>query len=164
MASTIQLGLRAFQFLMILLTLSLIGNVIQGAFAGNSSSINYAMFVSVFDMVVILWGIGCAFRPDLGFGFGIVAADAVATLFTVIAGIVLAAKLHVHSCGNDSYILSNPLTNGSNNPRKRCHELQASTAFFWFAFAAFVGSLVMSFMSSGSSFKSPRASNNDFGV
>merc|ERR1711900_54714 len=51
---------------------------------------------------------------------------------------------------------SNALTNGSNNPSKRCHELQASTAFYWFAFAAFLGSAILGFMSGGSSFSRPR--------
>merc|ERR1711939_913564 len=115
-----QLGLRAVQFVFIFLTLALVGNVIAEAFAGNSSKINYAIFVSVFDMIV------------------------------------LAAGLGVHSCGNRSYLVSNALTNGSNNPPKRCHELQASTAFYWFAFAAFLGSAILGFMSGGSSFSRPR--------
>lgn len=101
MANVAQLGLRAFQFLMILLTLSLIGNVIAEAFAGNPSSINYAMFVSAIDMLVILWGFAAAFNESWGAGFFLLIGDAVAALLTVICGIVLAAKLHVHSCGND---------------------------------------------------------------
>jgi len=48
-----QLGLRAVQFVFIFLTLALVGNVIAEAFAGNSSKTNYAIFVSVFDMIVI---------------------------------------------------------------------------------------------------------------
>merc|ERR1712093_483350 len=58
-----QLGLRAVQFVFIFLTLALVGNVIAEAFAGNLSKINYAIFVSVFDMIVILWGIGSRDRP-----------------------------------------------------------------------------------------------------
>merc|ERR1712037_1009632 len=93
-----------------------------------------------------------------GLAIGIVLPilDVIATLLTVIAGIVLAAGLGVHSCGNRSYLVSNALTNGSNNPSKRCHELQASTAFYWFAFAAFLGSAILGFMSGGSSFSRPR--------
>merc|ERR1711964_939016 len=117
-------------------------NVIAEAFAGNSSKINYAIFASVFDMIVILWGIGACFKEGLAIGIVLPILDVIATLLTVIAGIVLAAGLGVHSCGNRSYLVSNALTNGSNNPSKRCHELQASTAFYWFAFAAFLGSAI----------------------
>merc|ERR1711900_99461 len=136
--------------------LALVGNVIAEAFAGNSSKINYAIFVSVFDMIVILWGIGACFKEGLAIGIVLPILDVIATLLTVIAGIVLAAGLGVHSCGNRSYLVSNALTNGSNNPSKRCHELQASTAFYWFAFAAFLGSAILGFVSGGSSFSRPR--------
>merc|ERR1712093_790850 len=84
------------------------------------SKINYAIFVSVFDMIVILWGIGACFKEGLAIGIVPPILDVIATLLTVIAGIVLAAGLGVHSCGNRSYLVSNALTNGSNNPSKRC--------------------------------------------
>ena len=45
------------------------------------------------------------------------------------------------------YVLSNGITNGSDNPSKRCREAQAVTAFLWFGFAAFIGSLVFSALS-----------------
>lgn len=128
--------------------MALIGNVIAEAYAGNPSSINYAMFVSTFDMLVLLIGFAAAFMDLSAFGLVMLVLDGLAALFTVIAGIVLAARLHVHSCGNQSYIHSNSLTNGSNNPGKRCHELQASTAFYWFAFVGFVASAVISGMGS----------------
>lgn len=47
-----------------------------------------------------------------------------------------------------SYVDNNPLTNGSHNPNKRCHELQASTAFFWFLFATFIATLAMTALNS----------------
>ena len=40
-----------------------------------------------------------------------------------------------------SYLNSNTVTRGSES---RCREAQASTAFFWFAFASFAVSTVMS--------------------
>lgn len=100
MANIAQIALRAAQFVFILLTLALVGNVIAEAFAGNSSKINYAIFVSVFDMIIILWGIAAAVSEGLAFGIILPIADVIATLLTVIAGIVLAAGLNVHSCGN----------------------------------------------------------------
>jgi hypothetical protein len=149
MAQIAQLGLRASQFLWTLLITALVGNVIATAFAGNQSSINYAIFVAVFSWLVLLFGFVAAWM-DMS-NIILTALDALAAVFTFIAGVVLAAKLGVHSCGNIDYIRHNSLTNGSPNMSKRCHELQASTAFFWFLFASFVGSLVLGFLSGGSS-------------
>lgn len=173
MASLVQYALRISQFIWTLLTLSLIGSVIAGAFAGNDSAINYAMFVSVFSMLVVIWGFLAAWNDSFTVGPFLVIADGLATLFTFIAGVVLAARLHVHSCGNkvsgsfgnrrhikaniqQSYVRSNALTNGSHNPSKRCHELQASTAFYWFAFASFAASVAIGVMSGGSSLRGGR--------
>lgn len=50
--------------------------------------------------------------------------------------------------GKQSYVLTNKITNGSHNPSKRCREEQAVTAFLWFGFAAWAGSLVLSALSS----------------
>ncbi len=79
---------------------TLIGNVIAGAFAGNASSINYAMFVSTFDMLVVLFGFAAVFMDLSAAGLIMVVLDVLATIFTFIAGVVLAAKLGVHSCSN----------------------------------------------------------------
>jgi len=156
MVSLAQVFLRGSQFLWTLLITALIGNVIADAFAGNPSSINYAIFVAVFSWIVLLYGLAAAFIEGLAITIVIAAMDAFAVVFTFIAGVVLAAKLGVHSCTNHAYTSTNSLTNGSHNEEKRCHELQASTAFFWFLFACYVGSLVMDFMGNGSSMSSMR--------
>lgn len=52
------------------------------------------------------------------------------------------------------YVQSNSLTNGSHDMTKRCRELQASTAFYWFLFASFAASIAMTFLHSGSSMRS----------
>ena len=49
------------------------------------------------------------------------------------------------------YVTTNRITNGSHNPTKRCHEAQADTAFLWFLFACYAASMVLSFLSGGSS-------------
>lgn len=147
MANWAQVGLRALQFIMTLLITALIGNVIAEAFAGNSSSINYALFVAVFSWLVLFFGLAAAFVDSIAIPIALLALDSLAALFTFIAGVVLAAKLGVHSCGNSGYTSSNSLTNGSINRKKRCHELQASTAFFWFLFAAYLGSVAMTAIS-----------------
>ncbi|RAL59437.1 hypothetical protein DID88_006811 [Monilinia fructigena] len=62
--------------------------------------------------------------------------------FNFIAGVTLAARLGAHSCSNSNYINHNDLAQAIT---KRCRELQAATAFFWFTFALFVASLVVDF-------------------
>ena len=55
-----------------------------------------------------------------------------------------------------AYTLSNHITNGSPNTEKRCREAQASTAFLWFGWAAFVASMIISVLagrSGGASFR-----------
>ncbi|KAL8720287.1 MAG: hypothetical protein Q9225_002825 [Loekoesia sp. 1 TL-2023] len=144
----IQLALRAFQFLMTLLIMALIGNVIADAFAGNPSIINYVIFVSVFAMLSLFYLIAAAIMDGFAIPLAMVVLDALNTLLFLVGGIALAAYLGVHSCGNTSYVIHNKITNGSYNPKKRCHEEQAACAFLWFGFAAWAGSLILSALSS----------------
>jgi hypothetical protein len=60
------------------------------------------------------------------------------------------AALH---CTNQfqNYTLTNHITNGSHNTEKRCREAQASTAFFWFGWAAWVATMAFSIMNGRSS-------------
>lgn len=80
--------------------MALIGNVIADAYAGNPSSINYAIFVTIIDMLVVLAGFAISFMDISAAGIIIAVGDILAALFTFIAGVVLAAKLRVHSCNN----------------------------------------------------------------
>merc|ERR1711964_157713 len=105
-------------------------------------------------MIVILWGIGACFkvlRSEL--------------FFPSLMGSPLSSPLLRYCFGRRSWCPQlrkqivprfQRLDERSNNPSKRCHELQASTAFYWFAFAAFLGSAILGFMSGGSSFSRPR--------
>jgi len=148
MVAMVQTVLRALQFLWTLLITALIGNVIAEAFAGNAATINYSIFVAVFSWLVLFYGLAASFMESLAIPIVLLVLDGLAALFTLAAGIALAAGLDVHSCSNKSYVRSNHLTNGSGNPSKRCRELQASTAFFWFLFATYIASLVMSALGS----------------
>jgi len=96
----LQVILRALQFLWTLLITALIGNVIDDAFSGNASSINFAMFVAVFSWLVVIYGFLAAFMESFNIPIVLLVADGLAALFTFIAGVVLAAKLGAHSCGN----------------------------------------------------------------
>ena len=44
------------------------------------------------------------------------------------------------------YLTSNKVTRGSRHPKAACHESQASDAFLWFGWVAFVASLVLSIL------------------
>lgn len=161
MSFSIRLIFRCSQILWTLLSTALIGNVIANSFAGNPSTINFAIFVCVFSWIACLYGIAEDILGYVLLSFVKILLDLVSTFFTLIAGIVLAARLHARSCGNyvscslyllhvihpsQSYLKSNHLTNGSLDPGKRCRELQAATAFMWFLFASFLGSLIMDFL------------------
>jgi predicted neutral ceramidase superfamily lipid hydrolase len=103
MAKFAQIGLRASQFIWTLLITALIGNVIAEAFSGNPSSVNYAIFVAVFSWIVLLIGIVAAVMDSEN--IILIALDTLAVIFTFVAGVVLAAKLHVHSCGNSVSVI-----------------------------------------------------------
>ncbi|CAI7571155.1 hypothetical protein N7533_007150 [Penicillium manginii] len=141
----VQLGLRAWEFLWTLLIMSLIGNIINEAFAGNPSSINYTMFLAAFSMLSLLYLVPATYNPDWAIHpIFVIVLDALNCVFFFCAAIALAAKLGAHSCSNQSYVLNNEITNGSSNPSKRCREAQASTAFLWFGWAGYMASVFIS--------------------
>jgi hypothetical protein len=81
--------------------MALTGDIIADAVAGNPSSINYTIFVSVFSMLSLIYLVAVAFND----GFVVHPAlplllDALNTLFFFAGAVALAAKLHVHSCSN----------------------------------------------------------------
>lgn len=100
MVSIPLLACRASQFFWTLLTTALIGNAIHEAIAGNPSAINYAIFTCVFSWLALLAGLAGIFVESLAIPVVAWGMDGLAALFTLIAGIVLAAELKVHSCGN----------------------------------------------------------------
>lgn len=178
--SVVQIALRALQFLWILLLTALIGNVLAGKTANNPPT-NYAMFTIAFCWLVWFFGMAAAFVEAIAIPVVLLILDAFATLFTFIAGVVLAAKLGAHSCNNRVSFLdsshhstptlfsathpTSPEPNITNTPQgyleskailrdngsttKHCRELQASCAFFWFLFACFIGSMVMTGLKGG---------------
>lgn len=81
--------------------MSLIGNMINQAFAGNPSSINYTMFVSAFSLFTLFYLIPASFNSDWAIHpIIMITVDLLNTIFFFCAAIALAAKLEVHSCGN----------------------------------------------------------------
>jgi hypothetical protein len=159
------------QFLFSLIVMALIGNIIAQAFAGNPASVNYAMFTSAFSMASLFYLIPATWDDRFsGHPIIVIVLDALNAIFFLTSGIVLAARLEAHSCSNhvgfclspsncttlltmhQHYLAHNEVTNGSLYHReKRCREAQASTAFLWFAWAAYTASLLMSIVNARSS-------------
>jgi len=144
-SKVINLAMRGLQFFWTLLIIALVGNMIATSIKGNPAIVNYDMFAAVFAMLSLLYLIPATFKENLAFHpLLMVGLDLLNTLFFFIGGTAMAAYLGVHSCSNAKYTHSNFVTNGSPNTQSRCHEAQASTAFFWFGFAAFAASTVFS--------------------
>lgn len=100
MVSIPQIALRGFQFLWTLLILALLGNAIASAFAGNPSGVNFSMFVAALSAVAVLYTLTASFIEALAIPIALIVIDAILVVFTFIAAVLLAAKLGVHSCGN----------------------------------------------------------------
>lgn len=142
----LNLGLRGFQFFCTLIVMALVGNMIATSFKGNSAMVNYDMFVAVFGMLSLLYLVPTTFMDSFSVPRVNIALDLLNVLFWFCAAVATAAYLGVHSCSNPAYTTTNHITNGSPNTEKRCREAQASTAFLWFGWAAWVASAIFSFM------------------
>jgi len=149
----VNLAMRGLQFFWALLIMALVGNMIASAFAGNPSIINYDMFLAVFSMLSLFYLIPATLKESFQVHpLLMVALDVLNALLYFCGAVAMSAYLRVHSCGNAAYTTTNFITNGSSDTSKRCHEAQATTAFLWFGFAAFVVSAVLSGLNgSGSS-------------
>ncbi|KAH8170514.1 membrane-associating domain-containing protein [Sarocladium implicatum] len=164
MSGLISAGLRGLALLWTLLITALIGNVIasnNNAKTSAQSAVNFAMFVAALSWVALLYGLVASFVSSLAMPIVMLPLDGLATLFTFIAAIVLAAKLGAPNCGNidhDDHSRS-WIAYGSGNDEKRCREIQASTAFMWFLWACFMGCLfftVKNWRGGGGSIRSSR--------
>ncbi|KZF18949.1 non-classical export protein Nce102 [Xylona heveae TC161] len=146
----VNLTARSFQFIWTVIIMGLVGNMIATANHNNTAVVNYAMFVAAFSLFTLFYTIPASFKEGLSFHpIILLVVDLLNTIFFFCAGVALASKLRVHSCGNYGYLVSNSVINSSQfHLKKRCHEAQAVTAFMWFAFAAYLISLVISGMSS----------------
>lgn len=141
-----QMILRALQFLWVLIITALIGNVIASNVNGQMATINFTMFVAVLSWLAVIYGLTASFIESLAIPIVLFALDGAAALFTLIDGIVLAAKLRAVNCSHPNQG-AGWIGYGSHNDGKRCRELQASTAFVWFLWATFLATLALAFLS-----------------
>ncbi|RYP33584.1 hypothetical protein DL767_004699 [Monosporascus sp. MG133] len=142
METMIRSVLRILQFLWVLLTTALIGNVIatNGGNVGNPA-LHFVMFVCALSWIAVLYGLAMHFVSAIAMPIVALVLDGLAVLFTLIAAIALAAKLGAVNCNNLEGKDPGYIAFGSGDDEKRCREIQASTVFLWFLFAAFVGTL-----------------------
>lgn len=143
-SKALDIGLRSWEFFCSLIVMALVGNMIATAYAGNSSMVNYDIFVSVFGMLSLLYLLPTTIMGSFNLPILNIGLDALNVIFWFCGAVATAAYLGVHSCSNLGYTTTNHITNGSLNTQKRCREAQASTAFLFFGWAAFVASLVFS--------------------
>ncbi|KAI1389386.1 marvel domain-containing protein [Hypoxylon trugodes] len=161
METMIKSILRILQFLLVLLTTALIGNVIASNISGAESAVNFIMFVCALSWLAVIYGVVSHFVAAAAIPVVALALDSAATLFTFIGAVVLAAKLQAVNCSNFGRKTSDYIAFGSNDDEKRCREIQASTVFLWFLFASFAASLffvLKEFRRSGGSVRGPNMS------
>ncbi|EGP92684.1 unnamed protein product [Zymoseptoria tritici ST99CH_1A5] len=141
MANIINLALRGFQFFCTLIVMALVGNMI--AMGADPAVVNYTMFCAVIAMLALIFLIPATIKEEWSIMPAIpFALDAIIVLFWFCAAVALAARLGAHSCSNNDYLRSNSVIRGASQRGSACREGQAATAFLWFGWAAFVGSLV----------------------
>jgi len=105
-----QLIMRTIQFIWILIITALIGNVLAGKTETNSA-VNYSMFVAAFCWVVWFYGIAAVFIESIAIPLLLIILDTLCTIFTFVAGVVLAAKLDgAHSCSNTVSLPPSPVS------------------------------------------------------
>ena len=137
--------LRGVQLFCTLLLTALIGNVIAtnvNAAGSATAAVNFTMFVAVICWITSIYGLASSFANSLSNPKVLLPLDGIATLFTFIDAIVLAAMIKAVNCADlDPSLGESYIGFGSLDNTKRCREIQASTAFMWFLFLSSAGSL-----------------------
>lgn len=139
MSNLFKIALRGIALVWTLLITALIGNVIASNVNGHMVTVNFTMFVAALSWVALLYGLFAIFIESIAVPSALLILDGLATLFTFICAIVLAAELRAPNCGNISgqHLPSDWIGFGSHHDERRCREIQASTAFMWFLWACF---------------------------
>ncbi|KAI1822108.1 marvel domain-containing protein [Xylaria intraflava] len=156
--------LRIAQFLLLLITTALIGNVraaTRNATGDATAAINFAIFVCAVSWLAALYSLAANFVSSIAIPLITLSADAAATLFTFIGAVVLSAKLTSVNCAHWGTKSPDWIAFGSADTEKRCREIQAGLVFMWFLFATFAVALALTFRElrrSGGSVRGPSMS------
>jgi len=142
----VSMGLRAWQLFCAILVTAFMGNNIARANHGVASIVNYALFVGVWWLFTLLYFLPTSFIDRLSIPIIDIAMDALSLLFGFCAAVALPAYLGAHSCSNPAYTRSNKVTNTSTNTAQNCRQAQATCAFLWFGWVAFIATLALNLM------------------
>ncbi|KAI8935200.1 hypothetical protein NX059_007791 [Plenodomus lindquistii] len=145
-SKAVSTGLRLFQLFCAVLVVALMGNNIARADNGVHSIVNYSLFVGVFWLFSLLYFLPTSLMDKFSIPIVDIGLDALSVLFGFCAAVALPAYLGAHSCSNESYTRSNGVTNSSGSYEQNCRQAQATCAFLWFGWAAFVATLILNFM------------------
>jgi len=140
------MGLRAWQLICAILVTAFMGNNIARATSGTSSIVNYSLFVGVWWLFTLLYFLPTSFIDKFSIPIVDIAMDALSVLFGFCAAVALPAYLGAHSCSNVFYTSRNSVCNSSPQLERNCRLAQATTAFLWFGWAAFVATLILNIM------------------
>ena len=140
------MGLRAWQLICAILVTAFMANNIDRATNGTHSIVNYSLFVGVWWLLTLLYFLPTSFLDKFSIPVVDIAMDALSVLFGFCAAVALAAYLGAHSCSNAAYTLTNGVCNSSPNTQQNCRQAQATCAFLWFGWAAFVATLAINVM------------------
>ncbi|CAN9081737.1 unnamed protein product [Alternaria alternata] len=142
----VSMGLRAWQLICAILVTAFMGNNIARAWSGVHSIVNYSLFVGVWWLFTLLYFLPTSFIEKFSIPIVDIAMDALSVLFGFCAAVALPAYIGAHSCSNSAYTHSNSVLNSSANTEQNCRQAQATTAFLWFGWAAFVATLALNIM------------------
>ncbi|PHH77515.1 hypothetical protein CDD83_4116 [Cordyceps sp. RAO-2017] len=142
MHSWVNLVVRLICLMWTLIITALIGNVVDQNINGASSAmaaLDWVLFVCAWSWLACFYSIAATYVDALANPFITIPIDFFAWLFTIIAGVVLAAKLTGVNCGNWEHrnFGRGWIAFGSHNTEKRCREIQASTVMMWFLWVCF---------------------------
>ncbi|KAH3680421.1 hypothetical protein WICMUC_000352 [Wickerhamomyces mucosus] len=126
---------RAVNFVFLVIVLGLSADLIASQDHGNAK-VNFALFTAIWGLLFsVFWGVIANFIEFFSWPLLVAFFEITSAIFTLAAGAALAAGLRAHSCTNQIYLDGNAITQGSEH---RCREAQATTAFLFFSFAAFL--------------------------
>jgi FtsH-binding integral membrane protein len=145
-SKVLSMGLRAWQLICAIIVTAMAGNNIARATNGTHSIVNYTLFVGVWWLFTLLYFLPTSFIEKFSIPIVDMAMDGLSVLFGFCAAVALPAYLGAHSCSNRNYTIHNGVTNSSPALEQNCRQAQTATAFLWFGWAAFVASLVFSFL------------------
>ncbi|PGH08771.1 hypothetical protein AJ79_05870 [Helicocarpus griseus UAMH5409] len=141
----VNIALRILQTIFAVIIMALIGNMINEAYNESSSTVNYVLFVPAFTLLTMFYLLTATINDSFIVHPAVMfLVDLLNLIFVFCGAVALPSKLRVHDCSNEEYTSTNTITRDGSDLEQRCREAQASTAFLWFLWAAFLASTIIS--------------------